>query len=633
MDASPTSSQRLSPVTVRQTPASHEPKTSPNATPRPRKAELETEDDSLFDDSPAGPAVRAINPAKQRAQPDTPKRMTKAQFEMAQRHSQMAVSKDDEDDEKSVGSDGEGLDEEDDGDRARQMAAQRRKQEATMSVYRQQMKKVTGGHISDLPSQAGRPSFDRSPNSGLGSSMSSMTLGAPLAEDEDDDVPLGVLQAHGFPNKNRPPMHLPGASPGYAGSVAGNGLGENVPAFARRLPMDPYFGAGLVNAPQRESLAFGQGGGGSVYGGGSGSVYGGASPHQGVPGGLVGVIAGEERAKAARRGSPNPATGGYGPIPLPSGMQQQQPQMPQFARTTSMGSLYAPQMAMGPGGYMPQNGMLPGMPGMSPGEQANMTAQQQIAQLMEMQTHMMQQMMALQAGNMAMPMPGFSLPQSPSMGSLMNGGQSFAPQMTAQRPGSSYAPSIGAGRAMSMTNLSANWANPEHMQQQRSNTMGSSAALNKPNLAGSVYGMNLTANGPGQGYTPSIAPSERSNVGMPSRYRPVSTMDGQENQAQAGAGYSGSMAPPGPSPLMQASGNEQGTQAKSTIRVIEKPKGAPRTLGSFFGRQAKPADDEEDEDEGWAEMARKREEMRSKRATKMKTANGPALSDLVTGLE
>jgi len=561
--------------------------------------------------------------------------MTKAQFEMAQRHSQMAISKDDEEDEKSAGSDGEGFDEEDDGDRARQMAAQRRKQEATMSVYRQQMKKVTGGHISDLPPQTGRPSFDRSPNSGLGSSMSTMTLGAPLPEEEDDDVPLGVLQAHGFPNKNRQPMHLPGTNPGYAGSVAGNGLGENVPAFARRLPVDPYFGAGIVNPIQRESLAFGQGGGGgSVYGGGGGgSVYGGASPHQGVPGGLVGVIAGEERAKAARRGSPNTMTGGYGPIPLPSGMPQQ-PQMPQFARTSSMNSLYSPQMAMGGGGFVPQNGMMPGLPFMSPGEQTNMTAQQQIAQLMEMQTHMMQQMMALQAGHMAPPMPGSSLPQSPSMVSL-NGGQGFVPQMGAQRPGSSYALSMGAGRAMSMTNLSANWANPEHMQQQRSSTMGSNAVLNKPGHAGSVYGMNLTANGPGAGYTPSIAPSERSNVGMPSRYRPVSTMDGQENQAQAGAGYRSMTTSPGPSPspLLQMNGNEQGKQAKSTIRVIEKPKGAPRTLGSYFSRQTKPADDEEDEDEGWAEMARKREEMRSKRATKMKTNNGPALSDLVTGME
>lgn len=588
---------------------------SPNATPRAKKLDLENEEELLFGDSPAAPTSRVLNPGKQRADlSDTPKRMTRAQFEQAQKVSRPYSHHDEEDDRRS---DGEGSDDEDDADRARQMAAQRRRQEATMSVYRQQMKKVTGGQPSDLPSQPSRPSFDRSGTSGMTASMSSMSLGLPtVGEDEDDDVPLGILQAHGFPTKTRPPSQQPGASPGYAGSVAG-GAGGNLPPFASRLPVDPYFGASLVNPANRESLAYGNGGG---------SVYGGPAPPQ--PGGLVGVIAGEERAKAARRGSPNPVTGEYGPIPMPGAMQNQQ--MPSFQRSSSMASLMSPPAPMG--GFYPQNGFMPGMPPMSPAEQANMNTQHQMAQMMQMQHQMWQQMMAMQSGQPMpqMQMPGFpGLQQGQSMNNLQGG-----LAMNGQRPMSgvsNYAPSIGAaGRTKSMTNLAnfGNHHNNDHMQP-RSNTMGSSSLLNIPNYAGSVYGMNVGPNGPGQGYTPSIAPSERSNIGMPSRYRPVSVMDGFESQTEVGA-PNRTTPSPGPSPLAAMNGNVT-NQPKNTIRVIDKPKGAPRTMSSLFGRAPKPVEDDDDE-EGWAEMARKKQEMKKKRATK-NASNEPALSDLYQGLE
>ena len=55
---------------------------------------------------------------------------------------------------------GDDFEDEDDPDRAKRVAKQRAKQEANMSVYRQQMKKVTGGGPSDLPTQT-RPSLDR----------------------------------------------------------------------------------------------------------------------------------------------------------------------------------------------------------------------------------------------------------------------------------------------------------------------------------------------------------------------------------------------------------------------------------------------------------------------------------------
>ncbi|KAF2156770.1 hypothetical protein K461DRAFT_3999 [Myriangium duriaei CBS 260.36] len=607
-------------------------------TPRPRKSLIDmAHTASLFDGqtSPISPANRSINPGKQRGTPAgtptaTPKKMTKAQFEQA---SKLRNSVPSQDADKSDGSDTEDLDDEDEVDKQKKIAAQRRRQEATMSVYRQQMKKVAGGggQLSDLPSQTRPAPLERASTSNLSTSLSSHALNAPSGsvspgdpnvEEEDDDVPLGILQAHGFPSKVRPPNHMPGSQPGYASSAMGDASsGIPLPAFARKLPVDPYYGAGLVNPAQRDSLAFGNS---------AQSVYGmPASPQMpsAPPGGLVGVIASEERSRAGRRGSPNPITGGYGPIPLPGNMQN--PQMPQFGRSSSMLSLNTSQM----GGFYPQNGNLPGLPPMSPAEQASLNAQQQMAQLMQMQTQMMQQMMALQAGQMQggqMNMP-FTMPQSPSMNSLTgqngflqapNAGQRPISTVSAGRPGS-----LAQGRSMTMLQPPSNWGD---MGQQRTNTMGGGA---RSQYAGSVYGLNV-GGGPGAGYTPSIAPSERSNVGMPSRYRPVSIMDPSNVD---GAPRSKTMtstsfnpqsslgATQATSPLGQTNGNAG--KPKSTIRLIEKLKGAPK---SNFLRPSR-ADDDDDE-AGWAQMAKKKEAMRQKRAIKQQN-DGAALADLYQGLD
>lgn len=68
---------------------------------------------------------------------------------------------------------------------------------------------------------------------------------------------------------------------------------------------------------------------------------------------------------------------------------------------------------------------------------------------------------------------------------------------------------------------------------------------------------------------------------------------------------------------------------KSTIRIVDKPKGAPKVT-------SRPVD--EDEDDGWAEMRKKREDKkRSKWGSRSRTASSsqqePALSDLYQGLE
>ncbi|KAF1355380.1 hypothetical protein BDV97DRAFT_103735 [Delphinella strobiligena] len=450
---------------------------SQTTTPRANKLQPQIDGDGLFDISPAGPASRAIPPPSQARSQSPPKRMTKAQFVEMQRAAPEDVKSETSDDSE------DGYDDGDEEDRQAELTRQRRKQEANLAVYRQQMKKVSGGNPSELPSQADRPAIGRA---SLSAPLLQQGMPEGAVEEEDDDVPLGILQAHGFPNKNRPPTRFGSAppTPGSQASVVGEpAMSGALPAFARRLPQDPYFGASLVNPMNRESLAFG----GNL----NGSAYGGAPAVQPVhPGGLVGVIAGEERAKAARRASPNPnpVTGGYGPIPLPSNMLQGPVMMP---RSNSMMSVVQPPM----GGFMPPVSPM-GMPGMM--NPMGMDTQQQMIQMMQMQQHMMQSIIQMQAGQ-SPNMPPMS--QSPSM----NNG--FLNPNGPQRPMPMAQAGPNAGRTMSMMQPPPQW-NGNADGHGRSNTMGSNA---RPlGYAGSVYNFNLSA--PAPGYTPSIAPSERSNV-------------------------------------------------------------------------------------------------------------------------
>lgn len=590
---------------------------SRNATPKAAKSAIHNfQDAPLFDSSPQGPASRAIKPGHYRTESGTPKKMTKAQFEKAQRSNDSSLQH--SEDETHLEDE---YDDEDDIERTKQLTAQRRKQEANMAVYRQQMKKVTGGGPSDLPNGV-RASMDRHSNSAPAAGMSSLHLGGtggtPPSEtvrsnqiDDDgkyDDVPLLVLHAHGFPSASKPPTQ-PGENdaqrrPSVAGSVMNGGAGQgNLPPFARRLPADPYFGASLINQSNREPLSFG----------GSQSVYGGAAmpPQQspmGLPGGLVGVIAGEERAKAARRGSPNPVTGTYNP--LPSNMPGQMPgQMPAMPRTMSMGSAVAPQVYT-PRGYSAGMPPMPGMPMMMPPQDQT---QQQMQQFMQMQMQVMQNMLAMQQQMTPQPMQQ----QATDYLGVPLAGQ--RPMSMASQAQSFMNGAPGQPRAMTMMSPPAQWDLGQGQQR---------PASAMPGYAPSTHGLNVPG-GPGPGYTPSIAPSERSNVGMPSRYRPVQT------NGDAGTGRSHSMTSSMTlhaftnrqgSPNLQPPESQQG-QRQSTIRIIDKPKGSPKVT-------ARAIDADEDEDDGWAEMAKKRNEKKfSWRKKDNKTGQEPTLSDLYKGFE
>jgi hypothetical protein len=292
-------------------------------------------------------------------------------------------------------------------------------------------------------------------------------------------------------------------------------------------------------------------------------------------GGLVGVIAGEERARAARRVNNNASTVfNANGVPLPGNMNNGMPQM--MPRSNSMMSM---------GGFMPQ---MPQMPQMMGADQQNT---QQMMQLMAMQTQMMQQMMAMQGGGGQMqPMPQM-MPQQ------MQNGFPNMPQNGMQRPMSMGGPN---GHQSGMLGP------PGSMhQQQRSSTMTN---LQQPGYAGSMYDYSLSA--PRGGYTPSIAPSERSNVGMPSRYRPVTT-DGSTSRTASATSQSGmqsfakknastgSFLNPNNIPATNGS-----SVPRTTIKVIDKPKGSPRS--------PQPRPEEEDDDEGWAQLRKKREERKKR---------------------
>jgi hypothetical protein len=441
-------------------------------------------------------------------------------------------SKDEEDDEEDEIYE----DEEDDAEKNKQIAKQRRKQEAHMAVYRQQMMKVTGETTTPTPRP---PVF---------ATQSSPNLAAPGTPDEgdeeDEEIPLAILQAHGFPSKTKPPMRSMGSNPNLrsasAMSTAGGVVDPRLPVFARNLPQDPYFGAGIVSPMNRESMAF-SGGAGSVTGGPSRSL---------PPGGLVGVIASEERSRAMRRGSPNPQTGSFGPAPPGNfndlGMQ------PSMAGSTYNGM--GPSMPMGPMGPMPQ--MM-----LTPGDQAQIQMSQQMQQFMQMQMQFMQMMTTGQGQgqqNGHMPQASFEIQRPGS-----------AQQM---RPGSSQ-----QQRAMSM--LDPNAAPWMQHQQQR---------------AGSIYTPSIRAQG---GYAPSIAPSERSNIGLPGRYRPVSHAPPPDTKSRAST----------------MSGALQGWESKTATSTIKPVRSSNLAISG----------EDEDDEEGWEEMAKKREKKKSLwRTKKDKDSNG-----------
>lgn len=491
--------------------------------------------------------------------------MTPSQFEHYRQQQELRRSNSDASKSDAESEHDDFDDEEDEAEKQRETERQRRKQEAHLSVYRQQMMKITG---HQAPAHSLRPvvsgASSSTPNL-LPSRLSVMgdkSNSGKSSEEEDDDVPLGILAAHGFPGQNRPPTRLNNVSsnpnlrasmqPPYISSSSSVSGAENtgsrggLPPFARNLPRDPYYGAGLVNNPNRESLALG---------GGSGSVNGGSSSPAPPPGGLVGVIANEERARAMRRGSPNTqAMHEMGGVPRPYSMMPQMPGTPQPV---------------------------------TPGEQASIQLSQQMTNMMQMQMQWMQQMMQMQGGQgmQGMQMPPMMMPGQMPM--------PMAPPSMAGPPSMTGNPNMRpmSMPAGSMLNVPSSHTDPRTLSMLDPNISTRRTGSPMPNLSGNAFR-------PQTGYAASIAPSERSNAGMAPRYRPVSVMPDSSSNKWGDENQSPSMLNSQPHPNLPKS-----HLANVTVR--------PVSQNSRVDAGRKTGSDDEDDDEAWAEMMKKREKKKS----------------------
>ena len=488
-------------------------------------------------------------------------------------------------------------DEEDEAEKGREAERQRRKQEAHLSVYRQQMMKVTGQQQSSNSVTSLRPeqgfASSSTPNLTVHSSNPGNRSGSGKSTDgdEDEEIPLGILAAHGFPSKNRPPAHLSSsksipnlqASPQAPGSSSGSVYGEHdtanrgsLPAFAKNLPRDPYYGASLVNTSNRESLALGRGA----------PVH--ANPSSALPpGGLVGVIATEERSRAIRRGSPNTqaAYDHGGGMMMSGGPPHPSSGIP---RPYSMMSPHPPSAPA------PQQQI-------SATEQAQINLSQQMSHMMQMQMQWMQQMMQMQGGQSSIQPP----PQMP-MGAPLPANPNAKPASASATGAWNHATvgPQGDQRALSMLDPNA------------------SPRLNGTSMPYASGGGNRPGTPARQGYAPSIAPSERTNIGAAPRYRPVSALQPEQGPP---------LAPPMSKPWNDENQRSSISLTKpSTPTVVVRPissSGASATAGK--PRQTAAADDDEDDDEGWAEMMKKRENKKSNWKTKRENSN---LGDLLNAV-
>ena len=573
---------------------------------------------ALFDSDDISSHVRLATQYEEQLmnRPPQNKVMTPAQFERYRQQKELTRKQSNA--SKSGSSDASGdYDENDEDERSKEAAQHRRKQEAHLSVYRQQMMKVTGEQpLAPSSSAQLRSSVSKTSSSVLANRISTLDVsvdksgsGKSSDGDEDEDVPLGILAAHGFPHKNRPPARLaasssnPNLQASYRASVSVAGDAPtnrgSLPVFARNLPKDPYFGAGIVSPSNRESLALGGGApppppppGGLVgvsnrdslaVGGGTPALGGPSLP----PGGLVGVIATEERARAMRRGSPN-AQGAFdlpGSAPPPNGI-------PRPYTMVNMGQLG------GPG----QWGAMAPQQAISPGEQAQIQVSQQMTQMMQLQMQWMQQMMQMQGNGPP---------------ALTN--QNFLSPMMANA--NTRPLSMASGEALN---------NPPNVRQLDQRTLG----ILDPRWAERPTSMfpdgGLRPGTPhAQGYAPSIAPSERSNIGMASRYRPVSTVP-QDFRPERASTFTASTVTHWNNVNRQSTidlSTKPSAERKlaSVATVTVRPVGAPEQTAPLSKKDASGLSDDDD-DEAWAMMAKQRNQKKNVWKTKSEV---PALGDLL----
>lgn len=420
--------------------------------------------------------------------PDRGKIMTAAQFE-SYREVKGRQNSSNADEESHCDGRDDDSDDEDEAEISRRHRNERRKQEAHIINYRKNMVKTTGDP-NLLPTMP--------------------ALSTPPSPSQDDDIPLALLQVRRRPSESsRPPtrlgnpksnpslrstiqqpvgrpstarsiasqqptrrpstarsvtsQHAPVGRPSAAQSKASQNPNSPLPVFARGLPHDP-FGANSRNVP-------------------SGAVYPPQAQQSLYPGGLVSVIAIEQRDRAMRRRAQSRAPK----------MNPQHNNMHWGGGAQAYPYGQASSVYEAPGVQQPQ--MRISHAQAAPNVRSDVQSQimQQTAQNLNSQLWLMQMMNCMnQQGT-----PNFApMPQQPWQG------YNPMPQVN----GFPVAP---AAPVESFSTLSG-----------YANTGMGPAGMDYAGFQAAQFRVNMPTHRPGTMYTPSVAPSERSNVGLPSRYRP-----------------------------------------------------------------------------------------------------------------
>lgn len=271
-----------------------------------------------------------------------------------------------------------------------------------------------------------------------------------------------------------------------------------------------------------------------------------------------------------------------------------------FAAAASMNGLHGPafdpvagiphQMMYNTGSVagMPQMPQMP-HPALTPGDQAQIQMTQQMQQFMQMQMQFMQMMAASQGGVGQPQMPS---PMLPPFGAAFPGSQSMA-DLTSRNS--------MAGDVM---------MDPPRRLDHGMRTMSmvqpsSSSFIQQPHYAAS------SIHGSGQGYAPSIAPSERSNVGLPGRYRPVS-----QSPAPSLLGQRKRLSMVSAQQALNTDEDKNKPVAgmdedKSKAAVSDEEKGKPAVKYKKQGGRGGDSSNEDDEEKGWQAMKARRDKKRS----------------------
>ena len=125
-----------------------------------------------------------------------------------------------------------------------------------------------------------------------------------------------------------------------------------------------------------------------------------------------------------------------------------------------------------------------------------------------------------------------------------------------------------------------------------------------PNLSGGPYQQTAP------GYAPSIAPSERSNAGLSSRYRPVSALPGDLNHhaSPLQKSWNDENRPNSHLPMSKSTGSIPKSTSFATVTV--RPDSQSSQAGPGI-RKVQNASDDEDDEEAWADMMKKRDKKKS----------------------